>query len=146
MNPPRFVLSESEMRMCFDLRRRVFIEEQNISPDIEYDEYDIFIPRRHIIMTDDDGNPAGCARLIDLGDGSAKLGRFLVLRSLRGSGAGAFMMSGCIDLIRSAGFHYVEMNAQKRVLGFYQKCGFSAIPGSDNDEAGIPHIRIRAVL
>ncbi|MDF1856170.1 GNAT family N-acetyltransferase [Pseudooceanicola sp.] len=106
------------------LRRAVFIVEQGIAEDEEWDDLDA--GARHILARDGD-TPVGTARLIV--DGSTgRITRVCVLDSHRGPG-----------LTRA------ELSAQVQARGFYEALGFVA-EGPDYDDAGIPHVTMTRTL
>ena len=70
---------------CAAIRRRVFIEEQNVPEELELDELDATAV--HLLAVQD-GRPVGTARLLIEGE-SAKIGRVAVLPEMRGTRAGA---------------------------------------------------------
>jgi len=46
----KLVASKSELKGAFEVRRQVFVEEQGISEDLVYDEYDV--EALHIVVKD----------------------------------------------------------------------------------------------
>ncbi|MDO5371262.1 GNAT family N-acetyltransferase [Paracoccus sp. (in: a-proteobacteria)] len=119
---------------CAAIRRRVFIEEQNVPEDLELDEHDATAV--HLLATRD-GRPIGTARLLIDGD-TAKIGRVAMLAEERGTGAGAALMRAALDELRERGVRTAKLGAQTYAIGFYEKLGFTA-HGPEYDDAGIPH-------
>lgn len=115
-----------------EVRRRVFIEEQRISQDEEWDGLDE--GARHFLATRD-GAPVGTARLLPTG----QIGRMAVLAELRGHGVGRQLLDAAIEAARVAGFHEVFLHAQRTAEGFYERAGFRARGGTFM-EAGIEHV------
>jgi predicted GNAT family N-acyltransferase len=68
-------VDEASRQACFDIRRRVFIEEQAIDEAEEWDDADAMAT--HFLALDGD-LPAATARLIAKG-GNAKIGRVAVM-------------------------------------------------------------------
>jgi predicted GNAT family N-acyltransferase len=114
------------------VRRAVFIEEQAIPEDMEWDEFDAVC--RHAIAEDANGNAVGCGRLLPDGH----IGRMAVLRDWRGRGVGAALLVHLMDLARSRGHSRAILEAQTRAMPFYVRHGFAAA-GDEYLEAGIPH-------
>jgi predicted GNAT family N-acyltransferase len=114
------------------VRRAVFIEEQSIPEDMEWDEFDAVCP--HAIAEDATGTAIGCGRL--LADG--RIGRLAVLREWRGAGVGTALLLHLMDLARSRGHARAILSAQTRALPFYVRHGFVA-EGQEYLDAGIPH-------
>lgn len=119
---------------CAAIRRRVFIEEQNVPEDLELDEFDA--TALHLLATCR-GRPIGTARLLIAGD-SAKIGRVAVLPEARGTGAGVALMRAALDELRARGVRVAKLGAQTHAIGFYERLGFTA-HGPEYDDAGIPH-------
>lgn len=124
-----------------DLRFEVFVREQNIAPEIELDsdEYNYL----HLCLYKDDVLVA-YARARARGE-VMRLGRILVKKEHRGQGLGAAIMNYCEEIAREKGCKVLELNAQYRAIGFYEKLGFLA-EGEFFEEAGIPHKKMKKVL
>ena len=114
------------------VRRAVFIAEQAIPEDMEWDDFDAVCP--HAIAEDANGNAVGCGRLLPDGH----IGRLAVLRGWRGRGVGAALLAHLMDLARSRGHARAILEAQTRAMPFYVRHGFAAA-GDEYLEAGIPH-------
>ena len=119
---------------CAAIRRKVFVEEQNVPEEIELDELDAGAV--HLLATRD-GRPVGTARLLIDGE-TAKIGRVALLREERGTGTGAALMRAALDELRARGVTTAKLGAQTYAIGFYEKLGFTAY-GPEYDDAGIPH-------
>jgi len=117
------------------LRRKVFIEEQGISEDEEWDDLDG--SAEHLLATID-GQPAGTARLMVQGD-SGRIGRICVLPAARGTGLGAALVQEAIARLSArSDLRTIRLGAQTYATGFYEKLGFR-VCGPEYDDAGIPH-------
>lgn len=121
-----------------DIRRRVFIEEQQVSQEEEWDGRDDaclhFLAQR--------GDTAlGTARLLPDGH----IGRVAVLQEARGMGVGAALMQAAIAAAQHQGHPAVELTAQTHALAFYERLGFTAF-GDVFLDAGIPHRSMRLEL
>lgn len=119
---------------CAAIRRRVFIEEQNVPEELELDDLDAAAV--HLLATQD-GRPVGTARLLIEGR-TAKIGRVAILPELRGTGAGAALMRAALDELRARGVTKAKLGAQTHAIGFYERLGFT-VYGPEYDDAGIPH-------
>ncbi|SDK69318.1 GNAT family N-acetyltransferase [Paracoccus chinensis] len=119
---------------CAAIRRRVFIEEQNVPEELELDDLDATAV--HLLATQD-GRPVGTARLLIEGE-TAKIGRVAILPELRGTGAGAALMRAALDELRARGVTMAKLGAQTHAIGFYERLGFT-VYGPEYDDAGIPH-------
>ncbi|WP_157497070.1 GNAT family N-acetyltransferase [Hahella ganghwensis] len=132
--------SEKELK---DIRKKVFVEEQNVPEDLEWDEYDA--QATHFLVRDMDGLCYGVARLIHDGKHKAKVGRFAVPQEFRGQGIAGSLLKFVIGYARSQGIIEVNLSAQCYIQSLYMQEGFEPV-GEPYDEAGIPHIRMRLVL
>jgi predicted GNAT family N-acyltransferase len=113
------------------IRRSVFIEEQNVPEELEWDEYDDL--STHFIATHN-RRPVATARLKPDG----QIGRMAVLREYRHQGIGRKLLQYILQLAASRQLEQLYLHAQVEALPFYEKQGFSA-HGEVFYEADIPH-------
>ncbi|HYW77513.1 MAG TPA: GNAT family N-acetyltransferase [Gammaproteobacteria bacterium] len=118
-----------------DVRTRVFIEEQKVPKDLEWDELDEGCIHA---LAEAEGNPIGTGRLTPDGH----IGRMAVLAEWRNRGVGAALLSHLMDAARERGDGFCELNAQVSAIGFYERFGFQA-QGGEFMDAGIPHRLMR---
>ena len=124
-----------DIATCLMLRRTVFIEEQDVSEADELDDLDTEC--FHLLAWDGE-LPVGTAR-IQIVNQLAKIGRVCVIKSHRGTGLGAALIRGALDIAKSKdGVVRAKLGAQVHALGFYEALGFTAI-GPVYDDAGIDH-------
>ena len=83
-----------DMAACFDIRRRVFIVEQDVPVDEDVDGLDGGCT--HVVARME-GVAVGTARLRIADDGSAKVERVAVLTQWRGKGIGEALMAALED-------------------------------------------------
>ena len=121
------------------IRTEVFINEQMVPPDLEWDGYDSDC--WHVMAVTDLGDPIGTARL--LYDGH--IGRMAVLSDYRRQGVGSAMLKQLLILARHQGITELILNAQTNAIEFYQRHGFS-ICSDEFLDAGIPHRAMRKTL
>ncbi|SFM39920.1 GNAT family N-acetyltransferase [Halopseudomonas yangmingensis] len=114
-----------------DIRTRVFVEEQQVPAELEWDDQDA--TATHFLMTVD-GQSVGTARL--LADGH--IGRVAILPQWRGNGYGLQLMRAVIEHARQSGMQSLELSAQTQAIPFYTRLGFAA-EGDEYMEAGIAH-------
>lgn len=118
------------------LREAVFIAEQGVPIDMEWDTADE--AALHAVAFNRMGLAVATGRLVDLGDGSMRIGRMAVQQGLRGSGVGRAVLDALVDAARQRSARRVVLNAQVEAIGFYARAGFVA-QGAPFDEAGIAH-------
>ena len=123
------------MQRAYVIRRRVFIEEQNVPEEIELDADD---DRAFHALAILDGAAIGCGRMLAHDDSEVKIGRMAVLQEFRGTGVGAHILRFLIESARERGFRKAILHAQLTAEGFYLKEGFNPV-GGVFDEAGIAH-------
>jgi predicted GNAT family N-acyltransferase len=114
------------------VRWKVFVEEQHVPENEEWDDYDPVC--RHVIAAAADGAPIGTGRLLPDGH----VGRMAVLKEWRSRGVGSAVLVHQLQLARETRHAVVRLNAQTHAIGFYEKHGFAA-EGEEFMEAGIPH-------
>lgn len=130
------------MQRALAIRRRVFIEEQNVPEEIELDADDEHAFHALAIL---DGVAIGCGRTLKRADGEVKIGRMAVLREFRKTGVGAQILRFLIERARERGFRKAILHAQLTAQGFYLKEGFNPV-GGVFDEAGIAHRKMERDL
>ncbi|HKK06812.1 MAG: GNAT family N-acetyltransferase [Pseudolabrys sp.] len=124
-----FALSAEAIRT---VREEVFIEEQGVTPELEWDGLDA--EAVHVLACTADGTPVGTARL--LADGH--IGRMAVRAAWRGRGVGRALLAELIAIARERGLARVFLGAQTHAVGFYERQGF-VVYGEPFMDAGIPH-------
>ncbi|MFF9163029.1 GNAT family N-acetyltransferase [Streptomyces longwoodensis] len=148
----RVVADLADREACFAVRKEVFVGEQGVPEEIEYDAYDAVAV--HVLAVREDGLPLGTGRLLHGeaalgrtgGDPSVgSLGRLAVSRAARGLGVGAALVRAVEDAARARGLAAVDLHAQRQALGFYERLGYVAY-GPEFPDAGIPHRAMRRVL
>ncbi|MEO4046695.1 GNAT family N-acetyltransferase [Pseudomonas sp. CAU 1711] len=135
------LMSEIHVRLAHwqkdnaDLRRireAVFIAEQAVPAELEWDDEDI--DAVHFLACEGD-YPIGTARL--LADG--QIGRVSVLKDWRGLKVGEALMRAAIEAAEQRGQREQRLSAQVHASAFYERLGFR-IEGDEYLEAGIPHV------
>lgn len=120
------------------IRRAVFVEEQGVPEEIEWDGRDADCAHVLALVNRE---PVGTGRLMPTG----KVGRLAVLASSRRHGIGSRMLRHLVDLARRRGLREVYLHAQAYAIPFYVAHGFVA-EGAEFKEAGIAHRRMRLAL
>ena len=125
------------------VRTAVFIQEQGIVPEDEWDADDA--TALHAVLFDVNGQPLGNARLLQPSTNVAKVGRMAVLKEARGRGYGARLLQALLLEARRRGHQEVRLSAQRTAEQFYALHGFTLV-GEPFDEVGIPHVEMRLLL
>jgi len=137
----KIIPGDGDLEACRAIRRTVFIEEQNVTEEEEWDGLDATCI--HFLAVDD--RPVGTARLLSSGAGTAKAQRVAVLASARRSGVGAALMAALEAEAARLGHTRILLGAQIRALPFYERQGYEAY-GPEFDDAGIAHRMMRKPL
>ena len=130
----QLVNSNKEYEKILNIRKLVFVEEQNVPIDIEIEHED---ESYHVICYHDD-LPVATGRWRKTSFG-IKLERFAVLREFRRMGIGKQIVNFILSQISSNKTIY--LHAQEAVVDFYKKLGFEVL-GEQFTEADILHSKM----
>lgn len=136
---PLFVYRITEPRdleKAFDIRRRVFVEEQRVDEREEYDEFES-VSQHYIALYNDIA--VGVARWRRTPNG-IKLERFAVLPEYRSKGVGSRLVKKVLEDLPQ-NISYVYLHAQLTAIGLYRKFGFKE-EGEQFSEANILHYKM----
>ena len=114
------------------IREQVFIQEQGIAPEDEWDDLDATV--LYFIVYDRE-QPIATARLLP----QHSVGRVAVLMPYRKQGIGKILMEHIIEYARQQNLPYLKLSAQTYVTAFYEALGF-VVQGEEYLDCGIPHI------
>ena len=113
------------------VRSTVFIEEQHVPAELEWDEFDT--QSMHFLAFHDD-QPIATARLRPDG----QIGRMAVIKEYRHKGIGTKLLSAVLLHAKNSGYSMIYLHAQKQAIDFYKQ--FSLISnGNEFMDAGILH-------
>ncbi len=131
-----FISSSPLYLQSMKIREEVFIQEQEIDPSLEVDEYE---ESCNFFLTFLDHHPVCTGRLREAGE-KIKFERIATLKKYRGQGLGKHLMESMMKFAE-ARFPDLKpfMHAQLSAAGFYEKTGWVRV-GDIFDEAGIPHV------
>lgn len=121
------------------VREAVFVQEQNVPAELEWDGLDE--QSRHALALSAKGDAVGCGRLLPDGH----IGRIAVVSQWRKQHVGTALMEALLNEARSRGLKQVDVDAQTYAVPFYRLFGFEA-EGEEFEDAGMPHIRMRLRL
>ena len=99
------------------VRTPVFVEEQAVAADFEWDALDL--NAAHLLMMQNK-QAIACLRIIDY----HKIGRMAVLKEWRGMGLGASLLLEAIKICKAHGSKSIHLSAQTHAIEFYRKAGF----------------------
>lgn len=121
------------------VREAVFMREQNVPAELEWDGRDD--EARHALALSAQGDAIGCGRLLPDGH----VGRIAVVPQWRKQSVGTAIMEALLNEARARGMAEVEVDAQTYAMPFYRGFGFEE-EGEEFEDAGMPHIRMRLRL
>jgi YbgC/YbaW family acyl-CoA thioester hydrolase len=125
------------------IRREVFVQEQHIPADLEWDSADATC--LHALARNRFGLPLATGRLLEHVPGVAKIGRMAVRRSMRGAQIGRLVLDALMAEARQQGYREVLLHAQLAAENFYLRAGFQR-RGEPFEEAGIGHVEMVRAL
>ncbi len=114
------------------LRIEVFVVEQGVPVELEWDEADEV--STHAVAYDEAAQPVATGRLLPDGH----IGRMAVRKSARGRGIGAQVLNALLEEAKRLGYRELVLHAQTHAVDFYARHGF-LLRGEAFIEAGIPH-------
>jgi len=123
---------KEEMSNIKHIREQVFINEQHVPVELEWDEYDP--DAIHLIVLDEKHVPIATSRM--LSDGH--IGRMAVIPEWRTQGIGTAMLLKLINIAKQHNLEAVFLSAQLEAIDFYKKQGFN-VKSDTYMDAGIPH-------
>jgi len=130
---------EHDQAALRSVRERVFVQEQSVPDEDEWDALDEI--SYHVLARDRDGNPIGTGRLTP----ERTIGRLAVLADWRRRGVGDTILQRLIERAHAQAWDEVALNAQVGAIAFYERVGFAA-EGPEFIDAGIAHRLMRKKL
>ena len=106
-----------------NIREKVFIQEQKVTPELEWDGMDE--KAIHFLVFKDE-KAIGCARAIVI-KSRMQLGRMAVLKEYRGQGAGSTLIEKAIVTAKLKQLSGIHISAQCNAINFYVKFGFEVM-------------------
>jgi YbgC/YbaW family acyl-CoA thioester hydrolase len=129
--------------LCAPLRTEVFVHEQEIPAELEWDDLDE--TAWHAVVVNKLGQAVATGRLLQPKPHVAQIGRMAVSKPLRGGHLGQMVVESFIEAARKRGDHEIILHAQCSAEGFYRRLGFKS-HGDIFDDAGIDHIEMTIKL
>ncbi|MCW8899242.1 MAG: GNAT family N-acetyltransferase [Gammaproteobacteria bacterium] len=117
------------------IRTSVFIKEQHVPVELEWDEFDN--DSAHILAYYDN-KPVGTARLLKDGH----IGRMSVLKEYGNRKIGENMLKYMLAMAQECSIMTIKLSAQEHAVGFYKKYGFTVTSDRYLD-AEIPHYNMQ---
>ncbi len=140
------ITDKEDQKIAYKIREEVFVIEQEVAPEEEYDEYEEI--SRHFLAYFD-GEPCGTARwrykLSADGKQEVKLERFAVRKPFRGKQVGSALVEAVLqDVKNDAGYtgQSIYLHAQLPAIPLYEKFNFRK-EGEMFVECNIRHYTMR---
>ena len=125
------------------VRTEVFVTEQAIPADLEWDQADATCV--HAVAHNRFGLPLATGRWVQHSPGVAKIGRMAVIQPMRSAALGQRVLDALMHSAKSSGNEQVLLHAQTRAAAFYSRAGFT-VRGPAFEEAGIAHLEMVRAL
>lgn len=132
------IMIDEELKVAFAIRKQVFVKEQGVPLDDEFDQFDTLDGICEHILVHYNEQPVGTGRIRFM-NRVGKLERICILEPYRKFGLGKNIIKALEEIAEERGASQVKLHGQTQAEGFYQKLGFRT---SSNVfiEDGIPHI------
>lgn len=137
------VRTQIQREEAYNVRKEVFVKEQDVPLDIEIDELED--EAIHFVIYNDNNEPQAAARLRIIEDQKAKLERICVLKKARSFGLGHQLLEALETEAMAKGAKEAVMHAQVQAMPFYEKKGYQAV-SEPFEEAGITHVKMTKSL
>ncbi|KEO83216.1 GNAT family N-acetyltransferase [Tumebacillus flagellatus] len=134
------VTTDEQYQQALAIRTEVFIEEQQVPPELEVDEYEQVAT--HVVAYSESGEAVAAGRILPYGDGVGKMQRIAVLKQARTGGYGRAVMNKLEEIGRELGYTEFVLEAQTHAEGFYEKLGYQTLSPEPFLEAGIWHVKM----
>ncbi len=131
----KLITIKEELEKAFEIRKKVFVEEQKVSIEEEFDKYETSC--EHILAFNN--NQAIATARLRVVDNTAKLERICVLPLYRKEGIGKKLIYTLEEIALKKQLKKAKLHAQTNAKSFYKKLGYKAI-NKPFFEAGIEHI------
>lgn len=135
------ITDEKTFLFARDIRKSVFVKEQGVPAENEFDEHEY--QSDHILVSMND-SPCATGRVRQIGK-SFKLERICVLKSYRKYGIGKFVVAELEKLAKEKGIDKVILNSQTHAMAFYEKLGYKKTSDVFYEE-NIPHVSMEKTI
>ncbi|HCN74675.1 GNAT family N-acetyltransferase [Pseudolactococcus plantarum] len=129
---------------ALDIRRAVFVVEQQVPLDLEIDQYEADCT--HFVLYTSEQLPVATLRtLVTKDDDDVLIQRVATLKNHRGNGYAASLVTAALAYLKTKNITCVELHAQLQAIPFYEKLGFQAF-GSEFLDADISHMAMKKTI
>lgn len=129
-------LSSAAYKDALTIRKKVFVDEQNVPMELEIDELED--QALHVVGYLN-GTPISTARIYEKYPQTYKIQRVAVDSNLRGQKRGVQLMQEVERYAKEIGGTSLVLDAQDYAIPFYERLGFFISDEKGFMDAGIPH-------
>ncbi|AQY50557.1 GNAT family acetyltransferase [Listeria weihenstephanensis FSL R9-0317] len=122
---------------AFDIRNEVFVLEQKVAPELEWDEFDALDSTVMFVDYDEDGTALATGRFRAL-PAYGKVERICARKIARKKGSGRRIIEAIEQEARDQNVTLLKLGAQTTAIPFYEKLGYEVCSDIFLD-AGIEH-------
>ncbi len=126
------------------IRFDVFVTEQQVDPELEWDEFDSNPSTIMFVDYDEDGTPLATGRLRILPE-YGKVERICAQKKARGKGSGRRIMEAIELEAKQLGATQLKLGGQVTAIPFYEKLGYTVCSDIFMD-AGIEHKEMKKTI
>ncbi|MBP0723641.1 GNAT family N-acetyltransferase [Bacillus sp. RG28] len=132
------ITEENDLKKAFHIRKEVFVEEQGVPLEDEFDEFDNLNEQCEHVLVYYNEQSVGTGRVRFVED-FAKLERICILKPYRKFGIGKIIIKALEEIAEKKAATKIKLHGQTHAEGFYKKLGYQP-SSSIFMEDGIPHI------
>ncbi|MED5046683.1 GNAT family N-acetyltransferase [Bacillus siamensis] len=132
------IATEIDLQAALEIRKAVFIEEQQVPESDEFDQFDTLQEQCGHVLVYHENQPAGTGR-VRIVNHTGKLERICILKPYRKYGLGKAIISELENMIKEKGITQCKLHGQTQAEGFYHKLGYQT-DSPEFMEDGIPHV------
>lgn len=132
------ITQETELQQAFKIRKKVFVEEQMVPAEDEFDEFDVLSGTCDHILIENEAQAIATGRLRVV-EGVGKLERICVLATHRKLGVGKVIIHALEDIAKEKDIVQLKLHGQTHAEKFYQKLGYETTSAVFMED-GIAHI------
>ncbi|WGD98116.2 GNAT family N-acetyltransferase [Bacillus safensis] len=132
------ITNENDLHVAQDIRKSVFIKEQQVPESDEFDQFDTLNEQCQHVLVYHENQPVGTGR-VRIVDHTGKLERICILKPYRKYGLGKIIIGELEKIMQEKGISKIKLHGQTHAEGFYKKLGYQTT-SDEFMEDGIPHI------
>lgn len=131
------IKTKEQLNIAYDIRKKVFVEEQQVPIEIEIDEYE---DEAIHFLCSTDNEYVGASRLRFV-DQYGKLERICILKEFRGNHYGKDLIAAMEKEIKKQKIDEARLHAQTHAIALYESVGYK-VTSEEFMDANIPHVEM----